>query len=286
MGRLHYGVEELLRQPLLPGMRDPTLLYFHFRPARPANLLVTRDPASGELNLASGIFGQITDRPYTICLHSAKQASPHSTRNLSEIGAECVVALPGRDLIRETWIPALSLPRGIFEAEVAELTLLPSHVVSVPGIAECPVNLECRVVSVKDQHSHIAVFLEVLGASLDESVLAMDRLSVIRQYPTYEVDDATNAFGGAIERLGVNGELFEAPGFPAVAKRGAGAETIEWLADLQAEGYLNAAEHALLRRWCGEAEARETFTTALAHAAWEEWEALHAALKAHLGEEG
>ncbi len=289
MGRLFYGVDELLRQPLFPGMRDPTLLYFHFRPARPADLVVTRDPESRELNLAAGTFGQLTDRPYTICLHSAKRASPHSTRNLSEVGAECVVALPGRDLIRETWIPALSLPRGIFEAEVAELTLLPSQVVSVPGIAECPVNLECRVVYVRDQYSHIAVFLEVLGASLDESVLDMDRLSIIRQYPTYEVDDATNAFGGSIERLGVNGELLEAPGFPVVAKRGADADTAEWLADLQAEGYLSTAEHTLLSRWCGEAgrgEVRQALTAALAHAAWEEWEALHAALKPHLGGEG
>jgi hypothetical protein len=48
MGRLFYSVEELLKQPLFPGMRDPTQLYYHFRPARPANLVVTRDPLSGE----------------------------------------------------------------------------------------------------------------------------------------------------------------------------------------------------------------------------------------------
>ncbi len=55
------------------------------------------------------------------------------------------MALPGPDLVRQTWICAVPMPRGFCEGEAAGLTLLPSHVVSVPGIAECPVNLECRV---------------------------------------------------------------------------------------------------------------------------------------------
>lgn len=287
MGRLFYDIEELLRQPTFPGITDPTLVYFHFRPARPANLLVTRDPDSGEINLASGTFGPLTDRPYAICLHL--HSSPHSARNLSAVGAECVVGLPGRDLIRETWIPALPIPRGISEAEVAELTLLPSQVVGVPGIAECPVNLECRVAFLRELYGRaVAVFLEVVGASIAEDLLARDRLSLIRQYPTYEVDDVTNAWGGSIERLGLNGELFETAGFPACAKRGANTDMTEWIADLYADGFLGDAESARLEGWLQDlagatgvrrAELRDRITRALASAAWEEWDDLRAQLR-------
>ncbi len=287
MGRLFYSADELLHRPIFPGMGDPTLLYFHFRPARPANLLVTRDPDSGELNLAAGTFGPLTDDPYTICLHL--HSSPHSALSLSAVGAECVVALPGRDLIRETWIPALPLPRGICEAEVAELSLLPSQVVSVPGIVECPVNLECVVEFVRDLYGRAtAVFLKVVAASIDEEMLTRDRASQIGHYPTYEVDDATNVWGGSIERLGVNGELLECPGFPASAKHGFNSDMTGWVADLGQEGYLSEAELATLSGWIEELRStggpnqalRDRVTRALASAAWEEWDDLHAQLSA------
>ncbi|MFB3879701.1 MAG: flavin reductase family protein [Armatimonadota bacterium] len=287
MGRLFYSIEELLGRPTFPGIEDPTLVYYHFRPARPANLLVTRDPDTGDLNLASGTYGPLTDRPYTLCLHL--HSSPHSTHNLSSIGAECVVALPGRDLVRETWIPALPLPRGISELEVAELTPLPSQVVGVPGIAECPVNLECRVEFLRQLYGRtFAVFLRVIAASIDEEMLARDRLDVIEHYPTYEVDDATNVWGGSIERLGLNGELFEAPGFPACAKRGFSTDMAEWLTDLRAAGHLSDVELARLDSWISELTSasaeelpalRAQVTHALRLAAWEEWDHLHA----HLG---
>jgi flavin reductase (DIM6/NTAB) family NADH-FMN oxidoreductase RutF len=282
MGRLFYAADELLSQPTFPGIGDPRQVYFHFRPARPANLLVTRDPDSGELNLAAGTFGPLTDHPYTICLHL--HSSPHSRRGLSSVGAECVVALPGRDLVRETWIPALPLPRGIFEAEVAELSLLPSRTVGVPGIVECPVNLECVVEFVRDLYGRaLAVFLRVVGASIDEEVLARDRASQVGYYPTYEVDDATNVWGGSIERLGVNGELVECPGFPATAKGGVNSDMTAWIDDLRQEGYLTEAEFSRLSGWMkglggagdGSRSLRERATRALASAAREEWDSLH-----------
>ncbi len=289
MGRIFYASNELLKGAAYPGVT--ALIQFHFIPARPANLVITRDPESGELNLAAGTFGPLTDRPYTIGLHL--HMSPHTTRNLGEVGAECVVALPDRNLVRETWIPALPFPRGISEIDIAELTTLPSTTVAVPGIAECPVNLECRVELLRQLYARVtAVFLRVVGASIEESMLARDRLSIISQYPTYEVDDAINAWGGSIERLGVNGELFETPGFPACAKRGSNAAADQWLADLSAEGYLSESESARLFGWLREFaessnEAREALRERITHAmrlaAWERWDELHAHLGAGKG---
>ena len=288
MGRLFYSAEELLQRPLFPGMPDPTHLYFHFRPARPANLLVTRDTVSGELNVSAGTYGLVTEHPYTICLRIRKE-SYDSARNARARGTECVVALPGRDLVKETWFTALPVPRGIFEGDIANLTRQPSKIVSVPGIAECPVNLECRIEYVKEWYTHYILFLRVVGASVADEFLKKDRQEIIRTYPTYEVDDQTNRFGGAIERLGINGELLECPHFPVGAKRGERAETENWIADLRAEGYLSSAEADQVLSWLAEwsisvnepqpnSNLCARLTRALELAAWEEWETLHAHL--------
>jgi len=62
---------------------------------------------------------------------------------------ECVISYYGYDLLRESWIAAMPVPYGISEIDVMGLTPLPSELVKPCGIAECPVNLEARVI-----HSH------------------------------------------------------------------------------------------------------------------------------------
>ncbi len=289
-GRLVFSAEELLERPSVLGI-DRTVFYFHFRPARPADIVVTRDPETGEIDLTPQTFGPLTDHPLTICLHTNRSASPHSTRNLGQVGAEAVVALPGPDLVRQTWVCAVPMPRGICEGEAAGLTLLPSHVVSVPGIAECPVNLECRVEFVRQQYSHNAVFLKVVGATVEEELLKMDRLDIIRRGPTYEVDDATNKWKGAVERLGTNHELLECPGFPVGPKAGPEAGAAAWIRDLHEAGHLSQTERARVLVWLTTLdelpvspsnEARQALQKRLTRvfelAAWEEWDALHTLL--------
>lgn len=290
MGKLFLSADEILQRPTFPGMPDPTHLHYHFRPSRPANLLVTRDPLSGEINLAAGTYGLLTDRPYTICLHISKH-SYDSVRNTQEVSTECVVALPGRDLVQETWFTSLPVPRGICEGDLGGLTLIASHAVAVPSILECPVNLECRIEVVKEWYTHYAVFLRVVGASLDEELLENERVEIIYRYPTYEVDDQTNHFGGSIERLGANGELLECPGFPVGARRGRHATTEEWIDDLRAASLLSDPEAQKVLDWLGAWTAavekgqeteleplRRQLTRALELIAWDEWADLHAHL--------
>src|SRR5574340_810117 len=275
MGRLFYSATELLKRPLMPGMEERTLLYLHFRPARPADIAVSRDPESGEVDVTPQTFGPLTDRPLTICLHTNRTSSPHSTRNLAVVGAEAVVALPGPELVRQTWITAVPMPRGVCEADAAGLKLVPSRVVSVPSIAECPVNLECRVEFVRRQYSHNAVFLKVVGATVDEDLLRADRASIIRRVPTYEVDDATNSWHGAIERLGTNYHLLDCPGFPVGAKAGPEAPLPEWIRELREAGHLSGAEVATVLAWSNLPAAAARLTRAFELIAWEEWDALH-----------
>jgi flavin reductase (DIM6/NTAB) family NADH-FMN oxidoreductase RutF len=53
-------------------------------------------------------------------------------------------------------------------------TALPALVISVPLIAECPVNLECRLVHTAHLGSHDWFIGEVVSARADESVVAGD----------------------------------------------------------------------------------------------------------------
>lgn len=78
--------------------------------------------------------------------------------NIQQVGAQCVVALPGRSIIYQTWITALCVPRGIKEARAARLTLFPSQLVDAPSIAECPLNLECVIEYYREPHSHWSAF--------------------------------------------------------------------------------------------------------------------------------
>ena len=68
--------------------------------------------------------------------------------NLREI-PECVISYYGYPLLRESWIAGMPIPKGINEIDVMGLNPLPSKIVKPCGIAECPINLEARVL-----HSH------------------------------------------------------------------------------------------------------------------------------------
>ena len=67
--------------------------------------------------------------------------------NLREV-PECVISYFGHNLLRESWISSMPIPKGISELDVMGLTPLPSVSVRPCGIAECPVNLEARVLYV------------------------------------------------------------------------------------------------------------------------------------------
>ena len=240
----------------------------------------------------AGTVGPLTWSPYTLCLHVHRVASPDSYRNLIA-NRECVIAFPTKQQIRETWILNMWLPRGISELEVARLAPLPSRRIAPPGIAECPVNLECKVEFHKDYYTHGIFFCKVIGASIDEDMLSWPRARVMGLYPTYEVDDIRNKWGGRVERLGVLGELYDTPVFPVGAKEGwweGGIET--WIAQLQEEGYLTADEARRMSDWQiafeslfesldspERAEVKSKLTRACELIAWEEWDKLREHLR-------
>lgn len=210
---------------LVPGIEEPSHRHFAFQPARPANLLVSLDRVTGEINVSAGTIGPLSGDPYTIAIHCSK-SSLDSSANIQQVGAECVVALPGDDIIPQTWMTALNLPRGVNEAKVARLTLYPSRLVKAP--------------------------------SIDESLLTEDPDAAMRRFPTWEVDDVDNTWHGSVERLGVLGEFLSSPRVrPA---RGWGSHLEDWLLDLHQTGELSEQElqtaSAWLEQWASLADVR------------------------------
>jgi hypothetical protein len=100
------------------------------------------------------------------------------------------------------------------------------------------VNFECAVEFKQDYYSHAIVFCRVLGASIIEDALSMTREEVVDWYPTYEVDDVCNEFGGSVERLGVMGDLLECPRFPRATKSCWSGKFDLWMKQLAEEKYI------------------------------------------------
>jgi flavin reductase (DIM6/NTAB) family NADH-FMN oxidoreductase RutF len=100
-----------------------------------------------------------------------------SLRNVSET-REFVWNLATRDLAERMNETSASVPYGIDEFELANLTPVASRIVSVPRVAESPVNFECKVTDIlqlRDRNSSPVqawlVLGEVVGVHIREDLL-------------------------------------------------------------------------------------------------------------------
>lgn len=123
---------------------------------------------------------------------SDRQDLKHAYYNLREV-PECVISYVGHDLLRESWIAGLPLPRGISELDVAGLTPVPSHKVAPPSIRECPINLEVRVVSSHHMPPvHTLYICDIVGISVDAAYVERDQedwqgMGILAIDPLFEV---------------------------------------------------------------------------------------------------
>lgn len=111
---------------------------------------------------------------------------------------ECVISYFGADLLRQSWIAGMPVPKGISEIDVAGLTALPSKLVKPCGIAECPINLEARVLythSLGEKWTHY--ICEVVCASIDERLDAQNKTGRLAGYGMLSIDPLLEVFIGA-----------------------------------------------------------------------------------------
>lgn len=81
---------------------------------------------------------------------------------------EFVINLVTKDLVRAADYCGVRSGRDVDKFAQMHLTELPSSTVRAPGIAESPVNIECRVTEVKPLGSHDLFLAEVTNVTVDD----------------------------------------------------------------------------------------------------------------------
>jgi len=221
-------------------------------------LLVTKDvPAGDTFCVRSTSLCPLTWRPYSQSVNIPLD-DERVVRNLSEPGAECVLAEPTRAQLRELIICGQRAPEGVCEADIARLRLCKSLQVDVPSIADCPLNLECVVDHVERYHTHLIAFTRVVGASIDDRYLFKEREQIIDAFPPNLVDDVLDDSGNVRRRVSFLRDIYPCPTFPYAEKAGWGHHFESWMRDLRDEAYISEGEYELLIGW--EKRLLELFT--------------------------
>lgn len=90
----------------------------------------------------------------------------HSHGIIKEKG-EFVINLPTEAIVRATDLCGIKSGRDVDKFELAGLTAEPSNLVAAPGIAECPISLECKVREVFSLGSHDMFLADIVAVDVD-----------------------------------------------------------------------------------------------------------------------
>lgn len=91
--------------------------------------------------------------------------------HMIESSGEFVVNLTTEKLAYATDFCGVRSGRDIDKFKELHLTPLPSKHIKVPGIAESPVNIECKVREILPLGSHHMILADVLGVTVDDTYL-------------------------------------------------------------------------------------------------------------------
>jgi len=133
------------------------------------------------------------------------QPKRHSHLIVKESG-EFVINVPSADLAKEA--DYCGHASGSKHDKFAELNLTPEKglVVSAPIIAECPVNIECKVLQIVNLGSHDLFSGEIVAIQVDESCLDKDgNPDIIKVNPFAYVPFSRKYVSGLSDLLGVGG---------------------------------------------------------------------------------
>ncbi|MFM7774825.1 MAG: flavin reductase family protein [Candidatus Kapaibacterium sp.] len=116
---------------------------------RPIAFVTSRD-SSGTLNLAPfSFFNSFASKPPIVAIGPAIAAATGREKdtllNILETG-ECTISTVSYPFVEQMNLASTDYPRGVDEFEKSGLTKAPSHVVSVPYVAEAQIAMECTLV--------------------------------------------------------------------------------------------------------------------------------------------
>jgi len=109
--------------------------------------------------------GTICSDPAMVSISVRK--SRYSYDIIKETG-EFVINLVNRELTPAADTCGVKSGRDIDKFKEMNLTPLESHTVKAPGIAQSPVNIECKVTQTMELGSHVMFIAEVTGVQVDD----------------------------------------------------------------------------------------------------------------------
>jgi len=90
----------------------------------------------------------------------------HSHSIIKEKG-EFVINLPTKAIVKATDLCGVKSGRDVDKFALAGLTAEPSNLVAAPGIAECPISLECKVREITSLGSHDMFLADIVAVDVD-----------------------------------------------------------------------------------------------------------------------
>lgn len=112
--------------------------------------------------------GTICSDPVMVSISVRKERYSHKI--IKDTG-EFVINLVNKRLIRATDFCGVESGRNVDKFQETRLTPLASRYVLAPGIEESPLNLECKVVEVRELGSHDMFIANVVGVTIDNQYM-------------------------------------------------------------------------------------------------------------------
>lgn len=137
--------------------------------------LVSTIAQTGEVNLSPfSFFNYVGIDPPIVVFAPNRRATDrsekHTALNLKEV-PEAVVNLVDVHMVQQVSLSSSLYDRGVNEFRKAGFTPVPSELVAPPRVAESPVQLECRLLEIKEIGTMSLMIAEVVLAHISDKIL-------------------------------------------------------------------------------------------------------------------
>ena len=135
----------------------------------PAGLITSVDSAGKPNIITLGeVFNISISRPVILGIAIRKATYSHGL--ISQM-REYVVNLPTQAIAEQVWACGRVSGRTTDKFAATGLTPLPAVMVKPPLIAECPINIECKVTAIQEIGDHDLFLGEAVAQHVDEAIL-------------------------------------------------------------------------------------------------------------------
>ena len=134
----------------------------------PVVMVSVRDKKGNDNIITVAWAGTVCTNPPMVSI--SVRPERHSYQMIKESG-EFVINLVTKDLFFATDYCGVKSGRDVDKFKEMKLTPQPSQHILAPGIAESPVNIECRVREIKELGSHSMFIADVVGVTIDDTYL-------------------------------------------------------------------------------------------------------------------